>query len=299
MTTTKPTAKPAAKPAAKAAPKSAAAEQPDEQPRTQHDSLAAALAAFQAEVPTVRKTSTAQVRSEKGNYSYDYADLSDVTEKAMPLLGRHGLSFTSRPTIVEGVGFVLAYELRHESNQADAGIYPLPNPNTPAQQMGSAITYARRYVLCAVTGIAPGGDDDDAGAIQEHQYGQQQRPQQRPQTAPRQQPRPQADTAPDAAPQAGPTLDQWVARAEAATLPQDLQMTWQEARAAGEANDVLDAIAAVGRRRQSEAAAAIEAQQAQAAAEGPQMDPEAVEAAAVAEHEASLTAGSQAEAVQA
>lgn len=266
--------------------------------RVHHDSLASALAAFQAEVPTVRKGNTADVKSNNGgrSYTYDYADLSDVTEKVMPLLGRHGLSFTARPTIVDGVGFALAYELRHETGQADGGVYPLPNANTPAQQMGSAITYARRYVLCAVTGIAPGGDDDDAGAIQQHQYGQQQRPQQ----APRQQQRPQA-AAPDAAPQAAPTIDQWVARAEAAASPQDLTMTWQEARAANEPNEVLDAIAAVGRRRQSEAAARVEAQQASEAAEAPQADPDAAEAAAVAAHEAELQAqaAAQGEAVQA
>lgn len=271
--------------------------------RVHHDSLVSALAAFQAEVPTVRKGNTADVKSNNGgrSYTYDYADLSDVTEKVMPLLGRHGLSFTARPTIVDGVGFALVYELRHESGQADGGVYPLPNANTPAQQMGSAITYARRYVLCSVTGIAPGGDDDDAGAIQQHQYGQQQRPPQRQQQPPRQQQRPQADAAADAATEAGPTLEQWVARAEAAPSPQELQMTWQEARAAGEANDVLDAIASVGRRRQAEAAARVEAQQAAEAAEAPQVDPDAAEAAAVAAHEAELQeqAAAQGEAVQA
>lgn len=132
-----------------------------------HETLAAALAAFQAELPTVAKGNEAKVPTKNGGeYKYQYADLTDVTAAAMPVLSKHGLSFTSKPTMTEN-GFVLAYRLLHESGQEDAGEYPLPDPaHTQAQQMGSAITYARRYCLCAATGIAPGGDDDDAQQAQ-------------------------------------------------------------------------------------------------------------------------------------
>jgi len=124
--------------------------------------FAAALAKFQAELPHVKKGQTASVRSDKGNYSYDYADLTDITEVAMPVLAKHGLSFTARPTIADGA-FILRYALKHEAGHEEGGDFPLPDPSrsTP-QQIGSWLTYARRYSLCAVTGIAPGGDDDDA-----------------------------------------------------------------------------------------------------------------------------------------
>lgn len=129
---------------------------------SKHESLAAALAAFQAELPSIAKDNVAQVRSDKGNYSYKYADLSDITPVILPKLAEQGLSWVTRPTMENGA-FILAYALMHESgNGSIEGIYPLPAPSIPAQQLGSAITYARRYVLCAVTGIAPGGDDDDA-----------------------------------------------------------------------------------------------------------------------------------------
>ena len=59
---------------------------------------------------------------------------------------------------------VLAYVLRHTSGGEDGGEYPLPSANTPAQQMGSAITYARRYCLLAVTGVAPEDEDDDGAS---------------------------------------------------------------------------------------------------------------------------------------
>lgn len=129
----------------------------------EHKSLAAALSAFQAELPTIKKGNTAKIVTKTGqNFGYAYADLTDVTEKAFPLLTKHGLSFLATPTMM-GELFVLHYELRHVSGDIVDGDYPLPRQGTP-QEMGSAITYARRYALTAVTGIAPGGDDDDAKA---------------------------------------------------------------------------------------------------------------------------------------
>jgi hypothetical protein len=57
---------------------------------------------------------------------------------------------------------VLHYELRHVSDDSVSGDYPLTGGSP--QEIGSAITYARRYCLCSVTGVAPESDDDDAAA---------------------------------------------------------------------------------------------------------------------------------------
>lgn len=129
--------------------------------KTPEQMFAAALAAFQESIPAVRKDNTAQVKSEKGNFSYRYADLTDITEIALPALAKHGLSWSARPTMTEH-GFVLRYALLHEGGHREEGEYPLADPSRfTSQQIGSYVTYARRYCLCAVTGIAPGGDDDD------------------------------------------------------------------------------------------------------------------------------------------
>lgn len=121
-----------------------------------------ALSLVQAELPRIDKGRTATVPMKAGGqYSYSYADLADVSAAVLPLLGKHGLSFTAWPTLV-GNRFVLRYELLHGSGESKAGEYPLPI-GEGAQALGSAITYARRYCLCAVTGVSP-DDDDDAAA---------------------------------------------------------------------------------------------------------------------------------------
>lgn len=132
---------------------------------TDHPSLAAALAAFQANLPHIGKDNRATVRSDKGSYTYTYANLADVSAKVLPLLADHGLSFSAKPTVDESGRFVLHYLLRHTSGETDSGLYPLAN-GTP-QQVGSAITYARRYALLAVTGVAPDTDDDDGAAAEQ------------------------------------------------------------------------------------------------------------------------------------
>ena len=129
------------------------------------DNLATALARVQRNLPHVGKTKTAQVKSDKANYSYKYADLADVASAILPLLGAEGLAFIARPTF-DGDRFVLAYSLTHgPSGEHQDGVYPLPDPlrSTP-QQIGGAITYARRYCLSSVTGVAADEDDDGRAA---------------------------------------------------------------------------------------------------------------------------------------
>jgi hypothetical protein len=118
-------------------------------------SLALALAAFQLELPRLPKSKTANT----GSYDYDYADLAEASLIILPRLAKHGLSFSSKPTVLDGRP-VLISTLRHASGDSDEAIWELPPKGSP-QQIGSAITYGRRYTLCAMTGVAAGGEDDD------------------------------------------------------------------------------------------------------------------------------------------
>lgn len=117
--------------------------------------LATALAAAQAEMPTVPKRASGQVR---GNTRYAYADLSDVWEIIRPVLAKHGLSVAQFPSSAGLVTWLL-----HSSGQWISEEFALPSTDS-MQAAGSAITYARRYALCAVLGLVADEDDDGAGA---------------------------------------------------------------------------------------------------------------------------------------
>lgn len=131
---------------------------------TDHPSLAAALAAVQAALPVVHKGKTASIKSDKGSYGYSYADLADVTAVIMPLLSKHGLSFACTPRITERGGYELAGVLLHEGGERIEGALPLTG-GTP-QQLGSSITYMRRYLLGCMTGVVTDSDDDARAATE-------------------------------------------------------------------------------------------------------------------------------------
>jgi hypothetical protein len=130
-----------------------------------HPNLVTALSAVQGEMPTVQKAETANVRTKTGGaYQYRYASLADIHTAVLPILAKHGLAWITMPTLrTEGHRYVLLCELAHTSGESRTCEMPLPEACS-AQDLGSAITYARRYSLCAIVGIAPDEDDDGAAA---------------------------------------------------------------------------------------------------------------------------------------
>ena len=160
------------------------------------DELAGALAKFQAEMPVVPKTKTAKVRTrDGGDYSYTYADLADLTSAAMPILAKHGLAFTCLPGSAGLTGMLV-----HTSGQRLTAVLPI-NGASP-QQVGSSLTYMRRYLLGCLTGLVT--DDDDDGQAAENAPKRAERAPVAPPAPPRPRtPRPLADS-PSAPPLATP-----------------------------------------------------------------------------------------------
>lgn len=134
-------------------------------------SLDEALLMLQADPPTLTKSKDGQV----GNQRTKYADLVQVNKQVLARLNELGLVWKCAPDLIPDgahpLRFVLRYELRHvPSGEFERGVFPLLG-STP-QQHGSAMTYARRYALLAVTGIAAEDEDDDGDAASGRNYAQ-------------------------------------------------------------------------------------------------------------------------------
>lgn len=98
-------------------------------------------------------------------YGYHYADLAAVLDVARPLLAENGLALSQWPTMVDGAVSVESL-LVHSSGEWIRSSLALPIEGkkgmSRAQEVGSVITYARRYAMSAILGIAQ-VDDDAAG----------------------------------------------------------------------------------------------------------------------------------------
>lgn len=95
-----------------------------------------------------------------------YADLGDIMAAARPVLAAHGLFLTQDVTRSPGEREVTittaVYNAAGEVFQGAPLAVPLGG-GTPAQAVGAASTYGRRYSLCALLGIVAEDDDDGNG----------------------------------------------------------------------------------------------------------------------------------------
>lgn len=129
-----------------------------------------AFVAACSEMPPISKNKTARVKMKAGGeFSYSYADLPDIIDSVRPVLGAHGLGI-GQTVESNGPGTIaVTTRIYHSAGHSESfGPLTLPAGND-AQSAGSAITYARRYSLCAALGIA--ADEDDDGALAKRSSG--------------------------------------------------------------------------------------------------------------------------------
>lgn len=88
-----------------------------------------------------------------------YADLASVRDAVVPVLAQHGLAVVQMPCVL-GVAPALASTLVHKSGEWMRSVMLLNAVKSDPQGMGSAITYARRYALQSIAGVAAEDDDD-------------------------------------------------------------------------------------------------------------------------------------------
>src|SRR5215467_635564 len=134
--------------------------------------IAAALAKAQAELTNPEKSLVATIRSpfHEGGRSFRYAPLSSGLDIVRKGLGRNEIATVQTTTIDKEAGLLrLTTVLAHSSGEWISSEWPVCQITdiAAAQRMGAALTYARRYALFTLVGIA--GEDDldapDLGAV--------------------------------------------------------------------------------------------------------------------------------------
>ena len=123
----------------------------------QINELAAALSKAQASITGALKDSANPFFKSK------YADLASCWDACRKQLTDNGLSVIQTTDIVSDT-VVVRTTLAHSSGQWVSGILPVKAKDDGPQAQGSGITYARRYALAAIVGLAQ--IDDDAEAAQ-------------------------------------------------------------------------------------------------------------------------------------
>jgi hypothetical protein len=129
--------------------------------------LAAALAKAQAEIANPEKSLTATIASafpREGVRTFRYAPLSSGLDLVRKCLGQHEIATVQTTAIDRDSGLIrLTTTLVHASGEWVSSDWPVcPVSETAApHRLGAALTYARRYALFTLVGIA-GEDDMDA-----------------------------------------------------------------------------------------------------------------------------------------
>lgn len=117
--------------------------------------LMTALCKAQGAMAAAKKDST------NPHFKSSYADLASVWEACRAPLTDNGLSIIQ---VVTDDGGRLSTRLCHSSGEWVQGFVPVKPMKQDMQAFGSALTYARRYGLMAMVGIAPDDDDDGNAA---------------------------------------------------------------------------------------------------------------------------------------
>src|SRR6516165_2535998 len=123
--------------------------------------IATALAKAQAELVNPEKTLTATVMGRNGERTFRYASLATGLDLIRKCLGQHQIAVVQSTAVDQG-RIMLTTRLVHASGEWLSSLWPVcPAAEVSAQMKGAALTYARRYALFTLVGIA-GEDDLDA-----------------------------------------------------------------------------------------------------------------------------------------
>lgn len=120
--------------------------------------LATALAIVQGQMKHAAKS------AENPFFKSNYADLAGVTDACRTLLAGQGLSVIHGAESADGLMVCVTCRLMHKTGEWIESALTLRPTKADPQGMGSAITYARRYTLAAIVGVATEDDDGNAAS---------------------------------------------------------------------------------------------------------------------------------------
>jgi ERF superfamily len=120
--------------------------------------LAAALAKAQGQMRGAKKD------SDNPFFKSKYADLGEVWNACRDALASNGISIIQTPDGDTPETMSLVTTLAHASGEWISGKYPIKPIKLDPQGIGSAITYARRYALAAMVGVASEDDDGESAS---------------------------------------------------------------------------------------------------------------------------------------
>ena len=130
--------------------------------------FAAAMAEFQAECPSIPKTSTATIPTNSGgSYSYKYAELDAIATVIQPIMHANGLSYSWDSDVVDGK-LVCVCTVRHANGHSQPATFTCPIDDrskgmSEPQKYAAALTYARRQALIQALGLTTTDPDPDGG----------------------------------------------------------------------------------------------------------------------------------------
>jgi hypothetical protein len=111
--------------------------------------------------------SPAKADSTNPHFRSRYADLTSVWDAIRGPFATHGLAVIQLPGSADGGTITCTTVLGHTSGEWVSSTLTLALSKTDPQAVGSALTYARRYLLTAIAGVSP-EDDDGNAASQPH-----------------------------------------------------------------------------------------------------------------------------------
>jgi hypothetical protein len=121
---------------------------------TDKGSLFGALHAVQAEALAIRKD------SRNPHFGNKYISLDKLVPQVLPLLNEVGVVLTQLPHHIDGAPALITRLTHAPSGEFIESIMPLLLDRENSQGVGSALTYARRYMLLALLGLVADEDDD-------------------------------------------------------------------------------------------------------------------------------------------